>query len=103
MPDRDRLLHRTAELAGDFLDRLPDRPVAQKVDLVALREALGGPVPVAPSDLAAVQADGTCWLGGTTWHGMAAMRISVSNWSTTEADIDLCATAILRCAREIGS
>jgi glutamate/tyrosine decarboxylase-like PLP-dependent enzyme len=48
--------------------------------------------------IAAVQADGTCWLGGTTWHGMAAMRISVSNWSTTEADIDLSAAAILRCA-----
>ena len=40
--------------------------------------------------------DGTCWLGGTTWHGMAAMRISVSNWSTTEADVDLSAAAILR-------
>ena len=52
--------------------------------------------------IAAVQADGTCWLGGTTWHGMAAMRISVSNWSTSEADIDLSAEAILRCAREVG-
>jgi hypothetical protein len=49
--------------------------------------------------IAAVQADGTCWAGGTTWHGMAAMRISVSNWSTTEADIDASAEAILRCAR----
>ena len=49
--------------------------------------------------IAAVQADGTCWLGGTTWHGMAAMRISVSNWSTTEADADLSVEAILRCAR----
>jgi hypothetical protein len=48
--------------------------------------------------VAAVQADGTCWLGGTTWHGMAAMRISVSNWSTTEADADLSVEAILRCA-----
>jgi glutamate/tyrosine decarboxylase-like PLP-dependent enzyme len=53
--------------------------------------------------IAAVQADGTCWLGGTTWHGMAAMRISVSNWSTSEADIDLSAEAILRCARDVGS
>ena len=35
-----------------------------------------------------VQDDGTCWLSGTTWHGMAAMRISVVNWSTTEDDID---------------
>jgi glutamate/tyrosine decarboxylase-like PLP-dependent enzyme len=52
--------------------------------------------------IAAVQADGTCWAGGTTWHGKAAMRISVSNWSTTEADIDRSAEAILRCAREVG-
>jgi glutamate/tyrosine decarboxylase-like PLP-dependent enzyme len=50
--------------------------------------------------IARVQADGTCWLGGTTWHGLAAMRISVSSWKTTEADIDRSAEAILRCARE---
>jgi glutamate/tyrosine decarboxylase-like PLP-dependent enzyme len=53
--------------------------------------------------IAAVQAEGTCWLGGTTWHGMAAMRISVSNYSTTEVDVDLSAAAILRCAREVAS
>jgi glutamate/tyrosine decarboxylase-like PLP-dependent enzyme len=53
--------------------------------------------------IAAVQADGTCWLGGTAWHGMAAMRISVSNWSTTEQDADLSVEAILRCAREVGA
>jgi glutamate/tyrosine decarboxylase-like PLP-dependent enzyme len=46
-----------------------------------------------------VQADGTCWLGGTTWRGAAALRVSVSNWSTTEADVDRSADAILRCAR----
>jgi glutamate/tyrosine decarboxylase-like PLP-dependent enzyme len=45
-----------------------------------------------------VQEDGTCWLGGSTWHGMQVMRFSVSNWSTTEADIDRSADAILRCA-----
>jgi glutamate/tyrosine decarboxylase-like PLP-dependent enzyme len=53
--------------------------------------------------IAAVQADGTCWLGGTTWHGMAAMRISVSNWSTTEADADLSVEAILRAARDVST
>jgi glutamate/tyrosine decarboxylase-like PLP-dependent enzyme len=47
----------------------------------------------------AVQEDGTCWLGGTTWHGMAAMRISVSNWSTTTEDVDRSLDAILRAAR----
>jgi glutamate/tyrosine decarboxylase-like PLP-dependent enzyme len=45
-----------------------------------------------------VQDDGTCWLSGTTWHGMAAMRISIVNWSTTDDDIDLSAAAILRAA-----
>jgi glutamate/tyrosine decarboxylase-like PLP-dependent enzyme len=46
-----------------------------------------------------VQEDGTCWLGGTTWQGMHAMRISISNWSTTEEDIDMSAAAILRCVK----
>jgi glutamate/tyrosine decarboxylase-like PLP-dependent enzyme len=49
--------------------------------------------------VAAVQDDGTCWLSGTTWHGLAAMRISVSNWSTTEADVDRSVDAIVRIAR----
>jgi glutamate/tyrosine decarboxylase-like PLP-dependent enzyme len=44
----------------------------------------------------AVQLDGTCWLGGTTWQGKAAMRISISNWSTTEDDIDRSAQVIAR-------
>jgi len=48
-----------------------------------------------------VQAGGTLWLGGTTWHGMAAMRISVSNWSTTDADVDRSVTAILQATEEV--
>jgi hypothetical protein len=52
--------------------------------------------------IGAVQRDGTCWLGGTRWHGLGAMRISVSNWSTTAGDIDRSADAILRCARAEG-
>jgi glutamate/tyrosine decarboxylase-like PLP-dependent enzyme len=46
-----------------------------------------------------VQDDGTCWMSGTTWRGQAAMRISVSNWTTDEADVDRSVEAILRCAR----
>ena len=45
-----------------------------------------------------VQRDGTCWLGGTQWQGRTAMRISVSAWTTTEADVDRSAEAILRAA-----
>jgi glutamate/tyrosine decarboxylase-like PLP-dependent enzyme len=46
-----------------------------------------------------IQADGTAWMGGTTWHGKAAIRISVSNWMTTEADADLTVEALVRAAR----
>ena len=49
-----------------------------------------------------IQTDGTCWLGGTTWRGQAAARISISNASTTEADIDRSAAAILACVRAAG-
>ena len=47
----------------------------------------------------AVQRDGTCWLGGTRWQGRAAMRISISNWATTEEDVDRSAHAIAAAAR----
>jgi glutamate/tyrosine decarboxylase-like PLP-dependent enzyme len=45
-----------------------------------------------------VQEDGTCWLGGTDWQGEHAMRISVSNWRTTEEDVERSAAAILAAA-----
>ena len=49
--------------------------------------------------IAAIQEDGTCWCGGTVWKGRAAMRISVSNWSTTDQDVEMSIEAILRAAR----
>jgi len=49
--------------------------------------------------IAAIQADGTCWCGGTVWQGRTAMRISVSSWATTEDDVERSLAAILRAAR----
>ena len=49
----------------------------------------------------AVQADGTCWCGPTVWQGRTAMRISVSSWRTTEADVDRSLAAMLRAAQTI--
>ncbi|HSS08672.1 MAG TPA: aminotransferase class V-fold PLP-dependent enzyme, partial [Acidimicrobiales bacterium] len=46
--------------------------------------------------IAAIQRDGTCWMGGTTWHGRRLMRISVSGWTTTESDVDRSVAAIER-------
>ncbi len=49
--------------------------------------------------IARVQDEGTCWLGPTVWRDLAAMRISVSNWSTTEADADRSVQAIIEAFR----
>jgi glutamate/tyrosine decarboxylase-like PLP-dependent enzyme len=49
--------------------------------------------------IAAVQADGTCWCGGTVWQGQTAMRISVSSWATTEDDVEQSLAAMVRAAR----
>ena len=42
-----------------------------------------------------VQRSGECWMGATTWHGRRLMRISVSSWRTTEADVDRAAAAVV--------
>jgi len=47
---------------------------------------------------ASVQSDGTCWCGGTQWHGHAAMRISVSSWATTDEDVERSVAAMIRIA-----
>jgi aromatic-L-amino-acid decarboxylase len=46
-----------------------------------------------------IQDDGTCWCGGTVWQGKTAMRISVSSWATTEADVERSLAAMLRAAK----
>ncbi|HEY8796013.1 MAG TPA: aminotransferase class V-fold PLP-dependent enzyme [Gemmatimonadaceae bacterium] len=51
--------------------------------------------------IAAVQSDGTCWCGGTVWHGRAAMRISVSSWATTDDDVEQSLAAIAHVASEV--
>ncbi len=50
--------------------------------------------------LAHVQASGEAWMGGTVWDGRAAIRLSVSNWRTTEADIDRTVAAFQRALGE---
>jgi glutamate/tyrosine decarboxylase-like PLP-dependent enzyme len=69
---------------------------AEVLNDVVLNQVL---VACSPEALARVQAVGTCWVGGTSWHGRHAMRISVSNWSTTASDVSRSAAAILAALR----
>jgi glutamate/tyrosine decarboxylase-like PLP-dependent enzyme len=65
---------------------------AEVLNDVVLNQLL---VAAPPSAVARIQADGTCWAGGTVWHGREALRISVSSWATTDADVERSARAIL--------
>ena len=99
---RRRLVDRCCSLARRMADRLGAEPGIAILNDVVLNQVLvrfGDDDERTRAVIAAVQEDGTCWAGGTTWHGMAAMRISVSSWATTDADIDRSADAIIRCFR----
>ncbi len=105
------MIERNCALARRMAERLAAAPGVDILNDVVLNQVLvrfspGDGADAAAADaltrdvIARVQAEGTCWLGGTTWHGMAGMRVSVSNWSTTEADIDRSAEAVLGCLDE---
>jgi glutamate/tyrosine decarboxylase-like PLP-dependent enzyme len=93
------LVDRCCRLASRMAERIASEDGITLLNEVVLNQVLlrfGGDDDLTRAVIARVQGDGTAWLGGTTWHGMAAMRISVSGWATTEADIDRSADAILR-------
>jgi glutamate/tyrosine decarboxylase-like PLP-dependent enzyme len=99
------LVERCCALARRFADQLAAHDAVEVLNDVVLNQVL---VRFRAADgdhdghtrrvVRRVQRDGTCWMSGTTWHGQAAMRISVTNWSTDEADVDRSVAAVLRCA-----
>ena len=104
------LVHGLCLRAQRMAERLRREPGVRILNDVILNQVLVGFLPPSGSSsdeftravIARVQRDGVCWLGGTRWRGQQAMRISVSNWSTTEEDIDRSADAILGAARAEG-
>jgi glutamate/tyrosine decarboxylase-like PLP-dependent enzyme len=101
------LIERCSRLARRMAERLGRAPGVRILNDVVLNQVLVRFEPPGGGDadaftravIARVQREGTCWLGGTRWHELEAMRVSVSNWSTTEDDIDRSAEAILAAAR----
>ena len=107
------LIERDCAFARRMAERLAAGPRVRILNDVVLNQALvrfEGPDDDADGSIGdartravidAVQRDGTCWLGGTVWAGRAAMRVSVSGWETTEADMDVSADAVLRCVDQV--
>lgn len=103
------LVERCCGHARRFRDELGAAPDIEVLNDVVLNQVLvrfldegGDHDRRTRSVIEAVQNDGTCWLSGTTWHGMSAMRISVSSWATTSDDVERSVRAILRAAQNPG-
>jgi glutamate/tyrosine decarboxylase-like PLP-dependent enzyme len=100
------LIDRCCRLARRFADRLRAHPRIQILNDIVLNQVLVRVVPATGNAgdadaatrtmIARVQDERVCWVGGTRWHDMEAMRISVSNWSTSEEDVDRSVDSILR-------
>jgi len=105
----EELVDRCCALARRFAEQLARAPRVQVLNDVVLNQVLvrfeppgGGEADAFTQEVVSrVQQDGTCWLGGSVWKGRQVMRISVSGWSTTEADVDRSVAAILRCAARL--
>jgi glutamate/tyrosine decarboxylase-like PLP-dependent enzyme len=94
------LVDRCCILARRFADALGGTSGVSVLNDVVLNQVLvrfGDDDELTRRVIDAVQREGTCWMGGATWQRMHVMRISVSNWSTDEEDVDRSVEAILRC------
>ena len=95
------MIERNCHQAQLFAQRLREADIAVLNDVVLNQVLVSfGSEDQTRRVIAEVQADGTCWCGGTHWQGKAAMRISVSNWSTSDEDVERSVAAIVRIARQ---
>jgi glutamate/tyrosine decarboxylase-like PLP-dependent enzyme len=92
------LVERTCAHARRFAERVAELPGCEVLNEVVLNQVLFRFSDDAQTReaLAAVQASGEAWMSGTVWDGRAAIRLSVSNWRTTEADVDRTVAAFAR-------
>jgi glutamate/tyrosine decarboxylase-like PLP-dependent enzyme len=94
------LIERNCRLARRFATELSAAGFAILNDVVLNQVLVSfGDVEVTDRIVAAIQDDGTCWCGGTVWHGKPAMRISVSSWATTDDDVTRSVEAIINAAQ----
>jgi aromatic-L-amino-acid decarboxylase len=84
------LVDRCCELAQRFATSIAALPGCEVLNDVVINQVLFrfADDEATNAVLADVQAGGEAWMGGTTWDGRAAIRVSVSGWRTTSADID---------------
>jgi len=83
------LVESSCARAKEFADAIARLPECEVLNEVVLNQVLFRLSDDATTGevLAAVQAEGEAWMSGTRWDDRAAIRLSVSNWRTSPADV----------------
>ncbi len=95
----DRLCARARQFA-DELGRIDGVEVLHDVVYTQVCVSFG-PDEVTREVARRLLAEGTAWMTPSTWHGRAVLRISVSNWRTSEADVERTLEAVRRVLAEV--
>ncbi|WP_159802692.1 pyridoxal phosphate-dependent decarboxylase family protein [Arthrobacter zhaoguopingii] len=94
-------LARHARALADGIARLPGAEILNEVAFTQVCVSFGDDERtrrVTENLLAA----GTAWMSGSRWHDRAVLRISVSNWSTDEDDVEQSIAAVARALSAVG-
>jgi glutamate/tyrosine decarboxylase-like PLP-dependent enzyme len=96
------LVERTCRHARRFAEGLQEAGY-QVLNEVVLNQVLVafGDAATTQRVIAGIQQDGTCWVGGTIWQGHTAIRISLTSWRTTDADVERSLAAMIRVAKRV--
>lgn len=99
------LIERNCALARLLADRLREVPGVEIPNDVVLNQVL---IEVGDTEFTNrvernIHADGSVWMGATTWRGRRLLRVAISNWSTSEDDVNQAIAAIKDAIARAGS
>jgi glutamate/tyrosine decarboxylase-like PLP-dependent enzyme len=92
----DGLVHRAQQLAAGIA-LIPGAEILNDVDYTQVCVAFGSDERTREVT-SRVLADGTAWMSGSRWRGRDVLRVSVSNWTTDDADVAASVDAVRRAA-----
>ena len=95
----DRLCRHASSFAAG-LERIPGATVLNDVEFTQVCASFGDDQRT-EEVVRRLLADGTAWMTGSTWHDQRVLRISVSNWATTDEDVERSLEALRRVVADL--
>jgi glutamate/tyrosine decarboxylase-like PLP-dependent enzyme len=101
------IVERCCDLAADLVARMGQLPGVEVLAVPIINQGLvrflaadGNHDARTEQVIERINVSGEAWFGPTTWNGMRVMRVSLSNFRTTAADVDRTVAAVEAAIRE---